>query len=78
MPSSTPEDRRGRRALIRAHHPDLGGDAEAFIRVMAELGAGRPADELRFVRRPHGLARIVGWYRARRRRRRRNEPPRVL
>jgi hypothetical protein len=76
MPSSTPEDRRHRRALIRAHHPDLGGDAEAFIRVMAAMGAGRPADELRFVRRPHGLARIVGWYRARRRRR--NEPPRVL
>jgi len=43
---------------------------------MGAMGAGRPADDLRFVRRPHGLARIVGWYRARRRRR--NEPPRVL
>ncbi|RBY79024.1 hypothetical protein [Blastococcus sp. TF02A-26] len=63
------EERRRRRALLRAHHPDLGGDPEEFIRVLAELRSGRtarePADDVRFVRRPRGLARLTSWLRAR-------------
>ena len=81
MPSDPdPEERRRRRALLRAHHPDLGGDPEEFIRLAAALdGAGgrsTPApghlgDEVRFVPRPRGLRRVTAWYRRRRR------PPRV-
>lgn len=74
MPSHTdPEERRRRRALLRAHHPDLGGDTAEFIRVLAVLeGRGRaePADDVRFVRRPRGLAKVAAWYRRRRRPRR--------
>src|SRR4051794_9231439 len=62
MPSPLPRDeRRRRRALLRAHHPDLGGNPEEFIRVMAAMRADRstasssPGDEVRFVRRPRGL-----------------------
>lgn len=72
-----PDARRRRRALLRAHHPDLGGDPEQFIRVMAGMPTGHPAadsPEVRFVRRPRGLARIATWLRHRRRPRR----PRVL
>ncbi|RBY80366.1 hypothetical protein DQ239_04780 [Blastococcus sp. TF02-09] len=74
------EERRRRRQVLKAHHPDLGGNAVDFIRVAAELGTGRrrpPAtptrlgDEVRFVRRPRGLGRLTAWYRRRRR------PPRV-
>jgi hypothetical protein len=78
MPSSPdPAERRRRRALLRAAHPDLGGDPEEFIRVLAELDHGGtaargPAGEVRFVRRPRGLARIPAWWRRRRR------PPRVV
>ncbi len=79
MPSSPdPAERRRRRALLRAHHPDLGGDPEEFIRVLAELQAGgttavpAPGDEVRFVRRPRGFARVTAWWQRRRR------PPRVI
>ena len=78
----SPDERRRRRALLRAHHPDLGGDPEEFIRVMTAMRAGRsaasspPGDEVRFVRRPRGLARITTWYWQRRHRR--SGPPRVL
>jgi hypothetical protein len=83
MPSPlSPDERRRRRALLRAHHPDLGGNPEEFIRVMAAMRAGRSTtpsssgDEVRFVRRPHGLARIAAW--CRQRRHRRSGPSRVL
>lgn len=33
-----------RRALARLHHPDLGGDAEAFVRAMAAFEAQRSTD----------------------------------
>lgn len=33
-----------RRALARLHHPDLGGDAEAFVRAMAAFEAQRSSD----------------------------------
>ena len=78
-PSPSPEERRRRRALLRAHHPDLGGDPEEFIRLMAALRDGTatapPAPDVRFVRRPRGLARVTAWWD--RRRRRRRGPPRV-
>jgi hypothetical protein len=83
MPSPLPPDeRRRRRALLRAHHPDLGGNPEEFIRVMGAMRADRstssssPGDEVRFVRQPRGLAHIAAWYRPRRHRR--SGPPRVL
>jgi hypothetical protein len=83
MPSPLPpEERRRRRALLRAHHPDLGGNPEEFIRLMDAMRAGgsaassSPRGEVRFVRRPHGLARIAAWWRPPRARR--SGPPRVL
>lgn len=73
MPSTPdPDERRRRRALLRAHHPDLGGDPEEFIRVMATLQPGSSSasgDDVRFVRRPRGLARVVAWLQQRRHRR---------
>ena len=55
-PSETEQERRRRRrALIRAHHPDRGGDAAEFIRLLAYLDQERPLSEgypeMRFVRR---------------------------
>jgi hypothetical protein len=52
----TDEERRSRRrALIRAHHPDMGGDAADFIRILHALDDERPQGmrnpEMRFVRR---------------------------
>ena len=84
--SSDPEERRRRRAVARMHHPDLGGDADAFRAAMAafERGGSRPspapaspADEVRFVRRPRGLARVPAWFRAHRLRTQRRRHPRV-
>ena len=47
--------RRRRRALIRAHHPDRGGDPVEFIRILQHLDQERPMSEIhpevRFVRR---------------------------
>lgn len=72
--------RAARRAFIRAHHPDVGGDPEEFAAGLAELDR-RPAGPDRFdapvvvVVRPRGLRgvlhRIVRW------RARRRGPPRV-
>ena len=85
-PSPDPEERRRRRAAARLHHPDLGGDVEAFRAAMAAFEAGgsrpwsapaSPADEVRFVRRPRGLARVPAWFRAHRLRRERRRHPRV-
>lgn len=49
------ERRRRRRALIRAHHPDRGGDAAEFIRLLQHLDQERPLREINpemsFVRR---------------------------
>ena len=87
MPSSLdPDERRRRRALARRHHPDLGGDADAFRAAMAAFDGGgsrpspapaSPADEVRFVRRPRGLARVPAWFRAHRLRTQRRRHPRV-
>jgi hypothetical protein len=76
----TPEQRRLRRELLRRHHPDLGGDPEQFIQVLEAFQPGRvgpgAGDDVRFVRRPRGLARVPAWYQARRRRR--SRPRRVV
>ena len=49
------ERRRLRRALIRAHHPDRGGDAAEFIQLLAYFDQERPLSEryseMRFIRR---------------------------
>ena len=49
------ERRRRRRALIRAHHPDRGGDPAEFIRLLHHLDQERPLSgsypEMRFVHR---------------------------
>lgn len=50
------EARRRRRDFIRAHHPDLGGDPEAFIAGMRAFGAEHerntgPQPEVIIVRR---------------------------
>ena len=52
---SEEDRRRRRRALIRAHHPDRGGDPAEFIRILQHLDQERPMSEIhpemRFVRR---------------------------
>jgi hypothetical protein len=49
------ERRRRRRALIRAHHPDRGGDPAEFIRLLHHLDQERPLGasypEMSFVHR---------------------------
>ena len=53
--------RHARREFVRTHHPDLGGEPEAFIAGLAwfEAHDHRP-DPVVVVRRPRGLA---GWCR---------------
>jgi hypothetical protein len=78
------EERRRRREALRRAHPDLGGDPEDFLRVTQSFRAGRirpgavAGDEVRFVRRPTGLARVSGWCGSRWRRWRRPPPRRVV
>ena len=74
-------ERRRRREALRRAHPDLGGDPAEFARLVRSLdpGAARSpgaGDEVRFVRRPRGLARVPAWCRGRLGRRRR--PRRVV
>lgn len=72
-----PDTRRAVRAFVRAHHPDVGGDPEAFAAGLAELRAGRDRDDapVVVVHRPRGvrglLRRFRDW------RARRHRPPRV-
>lgn len=57
------ETERLRRQFIRAHHPDRGGDAGAFIAGMrafdAEQASWRPPPGVVVVRRPSWPARLV-------------------
>ena len=77
MPSPlSPDERRRRRAALRRHHPDLGGDAEEFMRTLrtweSRPAAGIPGpagSEVRFVHRPHGVRRLLAWWRRSRSRR---------
>lgn len=56
--SSSDERRRQRRALIRAHHPDRGGDPAVFIALLQGLAedsvSGRDPTEVRFAKRRRG------------------------
>jgi hypothetical protein len=80
--TETPDraERRRRREALRRAHPDAGGDPAEFARLVRLLdpraAPGPAGDEVRFVRRPRGLARVPAWCRTRLDRRRR--PPRVL
>lgn len=60
---SEEERRRRRRALIRAHHPDRGGDAAEFIRLLQHLDQERASSEtcpeISFVRRRHWWRRAA-------------------
>lgn len=64
--------RRQRRAVLRAHHPDLGGDAAELIAALRRLELDRSAStdrfdgEVVFIRRPRGLARVTAWWKSRR------------
>ncbi len=57
------ETERRRRQFIRAHHPDRGGDAGAFIAGMrafdTEQAHWRPPPSVVVVRRPNWPARLV-------------------
>lgn len=72
------DPRRARRAFIREHHPDRGGDAQDFIAGLERLssGLGPKAGGVRVVIRPSPSwrGRIVA---VRRRVLRRPGPPRV-
>ncbi|WP_190824107.1 hypothetical protein [Saccharopolyspora pogona] len=67
------------RAFVRANHPDVGGDPEAFVAGLAELRDRRPRDRydapVVVVHRPRGIQGLVRRMRAWWERRRR--PPRV-
>jgi hypothetical protein len=73
------ETERRRRQFIRAHHPDRGGDAGAFITGMrafdAEQAHRRPPHNVVVIRRPNWPARLV--IAAARRLRDGRRPPRV-
>ena len=73
------ETERRRRQFIRAHHPDRGGDAGAFIAGMrafdTEQAPWRPPPSVVVVRRPNWPARLV--IAAARRLRDGRKPPRV-
>lgn len=57
------ETERRRRQFIRAHHPDRGGDAGAFIAGMrafdTEQAPWRPPPSVVVVRRPNWPTRLV-------------------
>jgi hypothetical protein len=71
--------RRDFRAWVRAHHPDAGGDAEAFVagltawrrRRGVASGAPRSRPEVTVFRTRHGMWRLAHWWR------RRHRSPRV-
>lgn len=67
------EVRRARRAFVRDHHPDRGGDPADFIAGLARFD--RTGAEVVFVRRPRGVAGLYAWLRAKHLR---PSPPRVL
>jgi hypothetical protein len=52
--TTEPDPKRRRRELIRAHHPDRGGDPAVFIALLQSLDEeprGEPPTEVRFARR---------------------------
>ncbi|GAB3561886.1 hypothetical protein GCM10027445_01450 [Amycolatopsis endophytica] len=73
----TAADKAAYRRLVRAHHPDFGGDPDEFVAQLARFRADRRAggERIVFVSRRRGLAGVFDALRQRHRRRRR--PPRV-
>jgi len=71
--------RAARRAFIRTHHPDVGGDLETYLTGLAVLERCSAGPEVVFVSRPRGAARLSGWLRVLHCRplHRRSSPPRV-
>ena len=65
--------RRDFRAWVRAHHPDAGGDAEAFVAGLRawRRGSARPVPATRpdvtVFRSRHGIWRLTRWWRRRHR-----------
>lgn len=73
LTASGAELRRARRRVLRAHHPDLGGDPAALRAALGSLGGqnvdGMPRrHDIVFVRRPRGWRRLPAWVAGRRRR----------
>ena len=46
LESREEERRRRRRALIRAHHPDRGGNTAEFVRLLQQLDQERPVGDI--------------------------------
>lgn len=69
------QERRDFRAWVRAHHPDAGGDSEAFVAGLTAwrrrrgaargVPAGRP--EVTVFRSRHGIWRLTRWWHRRHR-----------
>ena len=67
------QERRDFRAWVRAHHPDAGGDAEAFVAGLTAWRRGRnagpavPMDRPRVTafRSRHGMWTLARWWRRR-------------
>ncbi len=73
------QERRDFRAWVRAHHPDAGGDSDAFVAGLTAWRRRRAAGRAVPVARPevtvfrtrHGMWTLARWWRRRRSRRRR-------
>ena len=67
-------ERRAYRAWLRTHHPDLGGDREAFeagLRAWrARLARHDPGTTIQIYRKPRGPVARLAWHLSRRRARR--------
>lgn len=62
MPADEAEMWRRRRAVLRAHHPDLGGDPAELDRQLRLLAPpARAVAGVVFVRRPRGLRGLIAW-----------------
>jgi hypothetical protein len=67
------QERRDFRAWVRAHHPDAGGDSEAFVagltawRRRRGVARGAPVarPEVTVFRSRHGMWMLVRWWRRR-------------
>lgn len=80
MSPRTVEERRAYRAFLRATHPDLGGDPDAFVAGLARWRAAAPppaptTGAVSFHHRRRGVGVFLDWLLEARRRRRR--APRV-
>ncbi len=68
------QERREFRAWVRAHHPDAGGDSEAFVAGLTAWRRRRNAEQEVLMDRPrvtafrarHGMWTLARWWRRRR------------